>query len=371
MAALWLAHQGISIKFVAWGNEEPPVWLSNFPSITYRLLPKRGLFSAFAVLIATIRDFFCTHPDFVYVQGAQQTPFLLWLPFLKGKSKLIYHTQDYLGPGLHWFYETTERFFVRRSDCVISNELNRARFMQSSYRLKQMPKVIRTALPKWWEMYERDEAQRCELLDRAGLTGVDRPRLIVAGGAYRDDRMSPQLLEAFAQLPSNYALVFTWMEAGSSCRLACKTHMQRLGLEHRIIFLEPLEFSDLLSLYACCDIGMLLYPNNSIGHFYQAPGRMTEYLRCGLSVVSSAFPGLELLTLKYHLGAVADPYNPKVIAEAILQVGSMPDENLAITRSRIRLLAASELAYETQAEPIFSEIFGQLLSKTDSAVSPD
>jgi glycosyltransferase involved in cell wall biosynthesis len=356
MAAFWLARQGFKVTFFAWGNEEQPAWLKDYPTLDYHQLPKRGLISAFSLLIELIRRFFQIGPNWVYVQGAQQTPFLLWLPFLKRNSYLIYHTQDYVGPGQHAFYEWCERFFARRADYVISNEINRARFMASSYRLKQMPAVIRTALPSWWPVPERDESYRQELLEKSGLQGLETPRLIVAGGAYRPDRMSSEVLQAFAQLPRNYALIFNYMPPGSPSRAVCEEHLQQLGLRERVIFLEPLPYQALLKLYAACDIGILIYPNNGVGHFYQAPGRLTEYLRCGLPIVTSAFPGLELLTLKYNIGSVADPYNPTAIATAIRQVGEVSNAELVETRNRLIALSQSELVYEKQAEPVFKSI---------------
>ena len=360
MAALWLARHGCEVDIVAWGNHEIPSWLRDYPTIRYRLVRKTGLRSAIKLLFLLLFAIRHAKPSLVYVQGAQQTPFLLWLPWLKGSARILYHTQDYVGPGQHWFYETCERFFARRADWVISNEPNRARFLASSYRLRCMPEVIRTALPRWWSVPDRDEEYRQSLLARAGLGNTSQPRLVVAGGAYRADRMSPELLEAFALLPGNYAIVFnSWMDPGSPSRRACEEHMARLGLRERVIFLGVLPFADLLKLYAACDIGILLYPNSGVGHFYQAPGRMTEYLRCGLPIVTSNFPGLELLTLKYELGAVANPYEPIEIAAAIRSIGDRLDIEMSGWSSRLTGVAMTELVYDQDAMKVFSRIIGQ------------
>lgn len=366
MTALWLARMGLSIRFIAWGNNGQPGWLADYPSITYQLLPKRGMFSAIRVLIVIFAEFVRVRPCFVYVQGAQQAPFLLWLPFFKGATKLIYHTQDYLGPGQHWFYETCERFFARHADRVISNEPNRARFMASSYRLRCMPEVIRTALPKWWQVPERDEHYRQSLLERAGLAGIDKARLIVAGGGYGPGRMSPEVVEALAQLPNNYALIFTGMVPGTSQSDTCKLHLKELGISRRVLLIERLGYFELLRLYTVCDIGILLYPNSGIGHFYQAPGRLTEYLRCGLQVVASNFPSLELLILKYQLGIVVDPYDAVSIADGIHSLGSQSNLEFTENRNRIKVVASSEMAYETQAVPVLGKIFELIGSETST-----
>jgi glycosyltransferase involved in cell wall biosynthesis len=357
MAALALARQGHVITFIAWGNEAPPAWLSDYDSsIRYLLFPKYRWFSALRLLFGVIRVVWTVKPECVYIQGAQQTPFVLWLLYTARRRRLIYHTQDYVGRDQSRFYVFCERRVATRADWVISNEPNRARFMASSYGLKRVPEVIRTALPRWWRVPGRDETCRGEVLKAAGLSTTDQPRLIAAGGPYRSDRMSPQLIEALAHLPRHYVVVFTSCPHGSAPRRSCTEHLERLGLEGRAIFWSAPSFEQLLQLFSACDVGILLYPNSGVGHFYQSPGRLTEYLRCGLPVVTSHFPSLELLVMRYGLGEVADPYSPTSIAGAIRRVCEVTDGEFHVLRRRLRELAESELAYETQAQPVFEKV---------------
>lgn len=357
MSVFYLARNHVPITFIAWGNYTTPKWLTDYVYLKYYLFPKKTLFSALRFLVQIFNFFWREKPDFVYVQGAQHTPFLLCLPWLKGKTCLIYHTQDYLGPGQHWFYEWCERYFAKHADWVICNEPNRARFMASSYRLKQIPEVIRTALPTWWPVPARDEAYRQQLLIDMGITNVNMPQLVVAGGAYSNDRMSPQVLEAMTQLPRNYGLIFTGMDDDKSFTSTCKQMIAKLNLGKRVLLLKSLAYDKLLNLYAACDIGLLLYPNSGIGHFYQAPGRLTEYLRTGLLIVASNFPSLELLMLKYNLGLVANPYDPQSITQAIEALGSIPISQRLEHRKRLIEIANTDLAYESQAIPVLNKIF--------------
>jgi glycosyltransferase involved in cell wall biosynthesis len=359
MSALVLAREGHLITFMAWGNAAPGKLLDTHGvGIEYQVYPKRGWLSALRFLAGVLRTVLSTRPDLVYVQGAQQTPFVLWLLCMVRRCQLIYHTQDYVGPGQHWFYEFCERVFARHADWVISNEPNRARFLASSYRLKQMPEVIRTALPLWWPVPERDESYRQEVLQMTGLASVERLCLIAAGGAYRDDRMSPQLVEALVDLPANHVVVFTEGQPGSISRRLCEEHCRRLNLEGRVVFWKADEYVEMLRLLSVCDLGILLYPNSGIGHFYQCPGRLTEYLRCGLPIVTSQFPGLELLVMKYGIGELADPYSAASIATAIRKVSDISEVNVALRRQKMRDVAQTDLAYETQARPVFDKIFG-------------
>ena len=357
MAALALARQGQLIDFVSWGNSEPADWLRFCEgSIRYLLYPKGRWLSALRYLAGVIGTAFSTRPDCVYVQGAQQVPFALLLLFLARQARIIYHTQDYIGPGQNRFYEVCERVFARYADWVISNEPNRARFMASSYGLKRVPEVIRTALPAWWKVPEREESYRREVLRALRLPDGNQSRLIAAGGPYSDDRMSPQLLESLVELPTSCVTVFTNCPPGSTARRLCEEQISRLGLKGRALFWQAPNYEQLLRFFSVCDLGILLYPNSGIGHFYQCPGRLTEYLRCGLPIVTSQFPGLELLVLKYRIGEVVDPYNPKMIGAAIRRIVEVSESKAALRGQSLRKLAETELAYDMQALPVFNKI---------------
>ncbi|QOY85096.1 glycosyltransferase [Paludibaculum fermentans] len=356
MAALWFARNGHEVLCVQWGRESVPEWALQDGRIRYELVPKGGPLAVPRYLAAVRRALKEFRPAVLYVQGAQQTPMALWFALGHGERTTIYHTQDFVGPGQHLFYETFERLMARNSDWVISNDPGRGRALASIFRLNRMTEVIRTALPRWWPVPERDEAYRQELIEKSGLRGAEQPRLIVAGGPYSPGRMSPELLDALARMPLNYRVIFSGGDENDREGRQCAEHARRIGLEGRILQLPELTFEELLKLYAASDIGVLLYPNSGIGHFHQAPGRLTEYLRCGLAVIASNFPGFELLTLKYQLGEVADPYSPVEIASRITRIGGVPDAEMAARRARLAHVASTDLAYEAQADAVLTRL---------------
>jgi glycosyltransferase involved in cell wall biosynthesis len=239
---------------------------------------------------------------------------------------------------------------------VISNEINRARFMKSYYGLKEVPAVIPTYLPRWWPVPERKMQLRDELLNEAGICYKENAVLVIAGGSYRRDRMSPQLVGAFARLPSNYVLLFNGagMLEGKSGRMAFEEKVQGLDCRRRVLFRGNVSFEELLELYSAGDVGVLLYPDDGVGHFYQCPGRFTEYLRCGLSLVIPNYPGLELITLKHNLGASCDPELSESIAEALREVGKKVGLE---SHTRLRALAETKLVYEGS-----SDLLGQIIN---------
>jgi glycosyltransferase involved in cell wall biosynthesis len=289
-----------------------------------------------------------------YVEGSPVTPVALAALLFVPRRKIVYHTQDYLEPARFWFRAAIEKGFARRAGLVICNEPARARFMASHYCLSQVPMVVRTALPAAWPTPDRDPAIRKDLLTSLGLEDVPKWKLVLHQGAYSDVRCSDALLRALACLPLDYLVVFTGTLPNSHAEQLARNAAQDLGLRKRIILVNRKPFNELLRITASCDVGILLYPDDGVGNFFQAPGRLTEYIGCGIPIIASHFPGLELAVLKYDLGKVCDPQDPSSIAEALQLLGARNKQRQETERVRLRNIAKSELSYDSMAEKIES-----------------
>jgi glycosyltransferase involved in cell wall biosynthesis len=363
MAAIWLARQGYRVTFAGPGEAGAATLATPVADVAAEILTsRRGRLSAWwhvRLLLKILRHRLRGGRDAVfYVQGSGPCAAAYFALLGWPRRRLIYHTQDFLEPGRHRLWEFFERQVAQRAGRVICNEPNRARFLASHYRLAEMPAVVRTGLPRDWPAPERDAGLRRGLLARVGPVGGGEPRLIMAGGGYSPVRCTAELIEAVGRLAPRYVLVFTGMAEGSPGHRAAVDAARQAGVAGRVLFLPHLAYDELLRHMAACDVGVLLYPNDGIGNFYQAPGRLTEYLKAGLPVVASNFPGLELLALKYGLGRVCDPQSPRAIAGAIDALGSRGEAELAAERRRLRDLAQTEFAYETQAWRIEQAIRG-------------
>ena len=94
----------------------------------------------------------------------------------------------------------------------------------------------------------------------------------------------------------------------------------RLGIKDRVVCIGRQTYEDIFQYTSSSDIGIMLYANNDLGNFFQGPGRLTEYLACGLPILASNFTGLQLLTLKHGVGLCADPDSPEDIAQRLLDL---------------------------------------------------
>ena len=283
-----------------------------------------------------------------YIQGHWSAPAAILGLAGVPADRILYHTQDYLEPGRHGFWEWFERRLARRVLKVVTNEPNRARTFASSYGLERYPLAVRTALPRSWPVPEPTGRWRVELLRATGLQDAPDSILVVAGGPCDPARCGFTARRALRRLPLNYGLVFTGRPNRGHEGQDTSSASKLPDTDRRVATLAHLSFSDLLQCFAACDIGLLLYPNDGLGNYYQCPGRLSLYLRCGLPVVCSNFPGLELLTLKYGIGQTCDPQDEVTLARAILALGSVAPEERVQQRARLQQLAEGPLAFDEE-----------------------
>jgi glycosyltransferase involved in cell wall biosynthesis len=369
MTAVWLKRQGRAFTFICRGSERQ--YVSPYGSISLEPIPDasspigRVLWHLRAALALLRQRWIKPAPVFYLQRSESSAAALLGLAFLPRK-RLVYHTQDYLEPGRFPVWQFLERRLARRAAFVISNEPNRARFMATSYRLPRLPVIVRTSLPSDWPVPAGSSRWRAELMARVGADGS--ARFILHHGAMTSLRCSKQVLDAIALLPSRMFLICTGMAESSDAYRKWQPAISARGLTDRVICLPRLSFEDLASLTAAVDVGLLLYANDGIGNFYQAPGRLAQFMRAGVPVVLSNFPGLELLTLKYGLGTAVDASDAPGLAAAIVGLADRCDHQRASEGDRLRALAVGPLAYDVDAVRI-DRIVDALLHHTDGPCS--
>jgi glycosyltransferase involved in cell wall biosynthesis len=175
-------------------------------------------------------------------------------------------------------------------------------------------------------------------------------------GGYSEIRMSPQLIEALVSLPAHIRLVMT---GKPQTRDKVDDIFDQLGLAQRVLRLPRIGFDEMLSYTVNADAAVLLYQNSDLGNFFTAPGRLTEYLICGLPLLASNHTGLENLVLRFQAGETADSTEPRSIAAAITRLERGVRQN-SFPRARMRSIFDQHLAFD-HWEPVFAGAFEQML----------
>jgi glycosyltransferase involved in cell wall biosynthesis len=270
-------------------------------------------------------------------------------------KKIAYHSPDYFDPFAHPIYFRLEGRLCRKADLYMNNEFHRGYITQALHRMRCPVITAPPNLPLSWPCPDRSPAKRREMAGDAEEAAF----VLMLHGGYSELRMVPQLLRALALLPDRIRLVMT----GSGNRNhELEGMLRELGLKRRVVTLPGLGFCDLLAYTVNADCGVLLYQNNDLGNFFTSPGRLTEYLACGLPVLASNHTGLEDLVLKYGLGEAVLSTEPESIAAGVLRLEAAVQQG-RFHRQTMRKQFLGHFAFE-HWEPVVVGAFRQLVTET-------
>ncbi|MGJ5813081.1 glycosyltransferase family 4 protein [Paludibaculum fermentans] len=273
--------------------------------------------------------------DLVYVMGQAIAPRAALCYLGSGRTqRLIYHTHDFFDPNSYPIRFALEGTLARKAACHLNGEYHRAYLCKTFYKLTNRIMVAPPNLPSVWPIPARSEATR-------SLHGVapDETLLVLHGG-HSALRATDILIEALSLLPPHFKLAMT-----STRTRTIEAVANRCGVLDRIIFLGAQDYVKMLQFTVNGDIGILLHVNNDLGNFFQAPGRLTEYLACGLPVLTSNFTGLQLLVKEHGLGRAVNPESAADVAAGLIRL-DLERRAGQFERTRIRGVFDQHFAFE-------------------------
>jgi hypothetical protein len=304
-------------------------------AVTVRTIP-RSVFGRMVLFFQVFADTILRRKNILYFSSFVSVSFALVAVFMC-HPRWIYHSQDWIQdqPGE---MARIERWVVRWAPIVLWNETTRARAMCQMAGRELDALIVPTYLPEGFQIAHRSQDMRRQLADRAGID-YRRMVAIFAGGSYSHSRLSPQLLIASEALDVDTVIIFS-----GPIRIAdqqVKSNILDVGL---------LPYDEMMAIMASCDIGLLLYDYaHSFGHRYQQPGRLTEYLCAGLSLVATPFPDAERLMERTDFCLVVDGYNTQMLASALKEMTQRTRHD-SERAERIRNYSIQHMTYEPGAE---------------------
>lgn len=310
-----------------------------------------GISTELALLRALLAARFGLY-DVIYVNSqslSARAVFALAGPKL-GK-RIVYHNPDFYDPCNHRLYYRLERRFCRKADLCINNEFHRAYITQTFYGLRNPALTAPPNLPAAWPIPDQCPQRRHEISGGQGDAFV-----LMLHGSFAEIRMVPELLQALSLLPPRFRLV---MMGAEHRKAEVDGVLRSLNLLARVVRLPRLGFPEMLGYTVNADAGVLLYQNNDLGNFFTAPGRMTEYLACGLPVLGTNHTGLENLILKYGIGEAVDSTDPRAIAGGIERLAARRATEPAL-RNTMRQRFLDHFAFDHWA-PRVVEAFERLV----------
>jgi glycosyltransferase involved in cell wall biosynthesis len=276
------------------------------------------------------------------------------------RKPIVYHAPDYYDPLKFPLSCQLEGWFCRQIKCHINHEFHRGYIYRERYRMTCPIVISPPNLPAAWPIPPTSEAKRNQFSG-----GQEDGFVLMLHGGFSSLRMVLQLFEALSLLPDQFRLVMT---GRTPDRDEVDDMLEKFDIAHRTLRLPRLEFTELFKYTVNADVGVLLYQNNDLGNFFQAPGRLTEYLACGLPLLATNHTGLENLVRRFDLGACVDSTQPERIAEAIKELESAKKSG-QYSREKIRNCFVRHFAFE-HWEPRVCQAFNQLFDGSCDKPSP-
>ncbi len=203
-----------------------------------------------------------------------------------------------------------ERYFNQRCAFTIIQDQARADLIASENSISPESILLLPNSP-----VGEAKAQRSRFLyERLGIP--DDQKVVLHVGTLSKWTCTPQLLSSSRSWPASLKLVLHSRQRGSDIDLDLVDH-PRAQISDR-----PVPSQDLPNLIASADVGLVLYHKedhfmhgDNIQYVGLSSGKMAEYLRCGVPVIVSAFPGLCELVEEFQCGICVE--DTEEIADAI------------------------------------------------------
>jgi glycosyltransferase involved in cell wall biosynthesis len=230
-------------------------------------------------------------------------------------GRLVYDSHE-LFTDLHYIprmerrvFGWLERHLIHRADAVIIPNEFAADELSRRYGIA-LPSVVRNCPPLTVQGNER----RNSLLRRS-LRLDDTVPIIIHIGIFSKSRGSEKLVTALPSLATGVVVFLGWSSGVEEGEL--KDLVKRLAVEDRVFFAPPVAPHEVVSYISAAQMGVVLFRNVSLNHYYVAPNKLWECMNAGLPVVSSNFPVLKAIVEGYQFGKTCDPEDPEDIAAAI------------------------------------------------------
>jgi len=366
-----LAQHGWSVDVLA--AEDAPLPEYKFPEPTIRITrwqeplgdtwPARRFRSLFSFVRWVVRGVRCK--DYTCCVGFDADGLIAaWFAsMISSRVPVLYYSLElYPSADLNRLDQKIKKFIERiasqRALATITHDARRAAVLVADNHLdRDRVYLVPNAPLAGSEPLEKSDYLP-KLLAQQGLTG--KRTIVLYQGGLGDLTMVRELAESVAKWPADCVLVLHgWGDPNYIDQL------RQVAAHYKpprvFIHTDFLSYEDLDALTSSADIGVALYRNAGRNVYEMASGKIFQYLKAGLPVVTVNFPNLRAVIESNEAGICIPADQPQMVAEALRRIiGS--EETYARFSRNARRAFQEKYAYERNFRPIL-DLLEDLSSK--------
>lgn len=256
--------------------------------------------------------------------------------------------QDLLTMRLISRAESLQRLWFPRAAAVITVSEGCAESL-APYGAK--PLVLRN-VPEWRELPPDPR-----LRERAGLPPATR--IALSQGTMTEATAPDICVSAARFLPAGWAVVFlgaTWM------RPLLEEQARREGVTDRVRFLDSVAHEELPGFTRAADVGLTPLRVRNAAEHYGLANKLFEYLQAGLPIVTTDGCAQGTLVRELDAGVALKNLEPMAMAEAIVALGNISEEERKRRSDRLRVLARERFCWEVESRAL-AEVYARVFAR--------
>ncbi len=243
----------------------------------------------------------------------------------------------------------TERVVIRRADGVITVSPSIARWLQRTYRLRELPTLVRN-IPAAGEPTDPASGRLRQL---AGLAPTDQ--VIAYGGRITTSRGLEETIAALALLPGHvHLVVLGYGDPGYLAQL--DRRIEEAGVRDRVHLVGKVAPHEVAGALADADLSVVFVRPTCLSYEYSLPNKLFEAIHAGLPIAAADLPDTREVVERYGVGEIFGLARPDDDGE--VPPSSTDAEAVAMAATITRILAGPD-AYRRAARAAASELTWQ------------
>jgi glycosyltransferase involved in cell wall biosynthesis len=150
------------------------------------------------------------------------------------------------------------------------------------------------------------------------LLPANKKILVMQGNGLNENRGAEEAVLTMQYLPDEFMLYFI---GGGTIINDLKQMTDELKLNHKIIFIALLPYTEMMEYTRQCFLGLIFEKIDTMDeHRFSLPNKFFDYIHAGVPVLSSKAVEIEAIMKKYNIGAFIESFDPAAIAKAIIDI---------------------------------------------------